>query len=106
MASGPQAPTACSTQIVPSHQPAPTIISGINHPSSLPFRLNIDVLCVDYAFILLLFLSGRSASAIGGCACAGETACLSSASGLSRFVHRLGQLVRSLGKPLARRVHR
>src|SRR5437588_4067244 len=64
-------------------------------------RLDIDILSVNYAFVLLLLLAGLSTVAAWSCA-----AGLCSAGGLSRFVHRLSQLVRSRREPFARRVHR
>src|SRR5690348_14474486 len=72
--------------------------------SKLVLRLDVDVFGVDHAFVLLGFLPGRR-TGVGGGAAAGEATTLRSSTGLSRFVHRLRQLVRSLREPLARRIH-
>src|SRR6185312_13426014 len=63
---------------------------------------HVYVLCINHAFIFLLFLLRstipRSARL--------RTSARSTLRWLGRFIHGLGQLVRSLGQPLARRVHR
>src|ERR1700722_5885883 len=63
--------------------------------------LHVHVLGVDHAFVFLLALA--VAAGVAACGCTRSWTCPRRR--LRRFIHLLGQLMRSLGQRLARLVH-